>query len=52
MTVRSGVSGDSGSMSVSAIEPMRADGGSRSSRWMCATPRNRPVGVSFGGRQM
>ena len=27
------------------------DGGSRSSRWMWATPRSRPVGVSSGGRQ-
>ena len=27
-----------------------ADGGSRSSRWMWAVPRKRPVGVACGGR--
>ena len=26
------------------------EGGSRSSRWKCATPRNLPDGVSTGGR--
>ena len=35
---------------VARLRTTRADGGSRSSRWKCATPRNLPVGVSSGGR--
>ena len=39
------------SMSVSRIVPIIAEGASRRARWMCTTPRNRPVGVSRGGLQ-
>ena len=41
-------SGRSGSIESSRTPATSVDGGSRSSRWMCATPRNRPVGVSSG----
>ncbi len=44
-TVASGRSGSSDSSSAPATS---VDGGSRSSRWMCAQPMNRPVGVSSG----
>ena len=37
-------------MSSSRIVPSSVWGGSRSARWMCTTPRNGPVGVSWGGR--
>ena len=37
-------------MSLSRTCPTIVDGGSRSSRWMCATPSSRPVGGSSGGR--
>ena len=46
----SGTSGRSGSIEVSTTPLTSDDGGSRSSRWMCAMPMKRPVGVSIGGR--
>ena len=50
MTSSSGGLGTQASMlGVERRRRPSVDGGSRSSRWKCAMPRNRPVGVSSGG---
>src|SRR6478609_3232361 len=44
-------SGRNGSIDSSSAAATSVEGGSRSSRWMCAAPRSLPVGVSRGWRQ-